>query len=136
MSRLQDAVRFEYQARLQFEEQNRILRAKLGQEPQQQTPVGGTVVQQQQQQQQQNDRILPVMQSGGLIAPQTYDWVPDPSQRLPVSAYALADQIFPTNVSFEGPEKSQLVYAVITAPTWDGTGVFEHAYPNMPVDWA
>lgn len=132
---LQDAVRFEYQARLRSDEENRMLRAQLGQEPQQQAPVGGAVVQQQQQGQQRNDQALPVVQSGVLISPEKFeqDWVPGPSQGLPVSTYAPADQIFPTAMSFEDPENSQQVYAVTAAPTWDGSEVFEHAHPNMQV---
>lgn len=126
---LQNSLRIEYHARVRFENENKMLRLQLGQEPQP-TVTEAAVVQQQQ-----DDQVLPVVQDNVLISPQKFepDWVPDPSQGMPAVTYATTDQIFPEAVSItiDDPEATQQAYTATVNPTWDGPEVFTPVTQNM-----
>jgi Domain of unknown function (DUF3425) len=101
---LQDGMRAENIERAKLEAENKVLRAQLAQRTSPETTQG-----------------LPAV-PGETLLPQEFNphWVPE---SLPVSSYAVTDQIYPPTLPYDEAEASQSLYTPTPAPMWeDGMG--------------
>lgn len=122
---LTDRLRLEYAQRAKLAAENDMLKARLG-EPHQ-TGVQHVV---QHAAQQLDDQVLPVVQAEALMPSKLeQDWVPTPTESMPVSTFSGPDPIY--TMVFDDAEVAQQVYPATAGLIWDGPAEFEHASQSL-----
>lgn len=111
---LQDGLRLEYNQRVKLEDENKVLRAQLGQSEQ----TGQAVPLAVRHSVQQDEQVLSIVQEGVLITKYPETWVQVPPEDMSVSTYPATDQIYAATMAYDESEASQQLYTTTADPMW------------------